>query len=230
MTKEKTWEIAKYAAKILLYTAFVFAALILAYNTYKEVGTHVYGKYFLSHADKKSIKDLFPWAAISFIALFNIYSLWYRKWKSILTYKEHCWLLLLQAAICNILFFSQGHHVIIVLNLSILYLPLFLFSFSFAAGGFRVDPVQLVPPIVLPLLQKLPIARAASFCLKRPSAPFIVLFMCLMFYSAVSLILELQKFAEDLADCAYFALIFVLVIELLCILYKYGNEDEKELY
>lgn len=228
-TKGKMWEIATYATKVLLYTVFVFVALILAYNTYKEVGTHVYGKYFLSHVDKESIKNLFPWAVVSFVALFNIYSLWYRKEKSILTHKEHCGLLLLQAAICNVLFFSQGYHVIIVLNLSILYLSLFLFSFSLAVGGLRVDPVQLVPPIVLPLLQKLPIARAASFCLKIPSAPFIVLFMCLMFCSAVSLTLELQKLAEDLADCAYFALIFVLVIELFCI-FNYGNEDEKELY
>ena len=116
---------------VLVHTALITLALILAYNTYKEIGTHLFGKYFLPHSIRGDIKDTFPWAVSGFIILYIVCSIRRGAKNGNLTFREYGIIFILQAVITSLIFFSNGHHAVIILNFSLFYLAVFLLTWNY---------------------------------------------------------------------------------------------------
>lgn len=214
----------------LIHFGLLFCALILAYNSYKEVGTHLRGKYFLSHTIKKDIKATFLPTSVVFAVLYLLCSVIRGRQKSYLTLREYFILFILLTLISNLIFFSKGPRVLIVLNLSFFYLAVFLFLFATFAkvllNIIEAGPELFLPPILYKSLTN-NLARARNYFQEKPSAPFILASIGLLATCALSLALSLKGVAEVGATVAYFALVIGLGIELY-ILITSGNGDEKE--
>src|SRR3990167_979762 len=100
----------------LIHAALLCCALILTYDSYKEIVSHLYDKYYLPKDQRAEIKNAFPYAIIIFLISYLFYSIWHNKEKGFLSAAEYGRLFILQAVITNLMFFSKGHHVLVVLK------------------------------------------------------------------------------------------------------------------
>ena len=214
----------------LIHFGLLFCTLILAYNSYKEVGTHLHGKYFLSHTIKKDTKATFLPTAVIFAVLYLLCSVIRGRQRGYLTLGEYSILFVLLTFTSNLIFFSKGHHVLVVLNLSFFYLAVFLFLFATVAKALlniiEVEPELFLPPILYKFLTN-NLAWARNYFQEKPFAPFILVSIGLLAICALSLALSLQGVAEVGAIVAYSVLVIGLGIELYTLITS-GNGDEKE--
>lgn len=217
----------------LIHAGLICIALLAAYNSYKEIGSHLISKYFLPHVLKGEIKDAFPWMILIFMVLYSLCSIWRDKEKGLLlTIQQYRTIFIFQAVISNLIFFSKGHHVLIVLNFSLFCLAIFLLALvgvkkqmELVLAG-QVEISAFVPPILYKPLER-NIALITGYFKEKPANPFIIIFMGLLVLWTFLLILKLEKTAEELANIAYFALLIGIGIEIYQQV-RYGSEDEKE--
>lgn len=126
----------------LIHTGLICLALILTYNSYKEIATYLYGKYYLSRPVKAEIKDIFPWVITLFVVSYVLCSIRRGKGKGLLlTVRQYGVIFLFLAVILNLVFFSKGHHVVIVLNTTLFCLATFLLAWCGKKKNMLTPPV-----------------------------------------------------------------------------------------
>lgn len=218
---------------IIFPASLMFASLVLSYNGYKE---YVRRSFDTFPAELKiAIKAAFPWAILVFITLHILHNIWRGRKDGTLSLQQHIIILVLQAVIINIIFFSKGIHMLIVLNLAlIIYLVLFLIVWAGINMLSVIDTANLaeefLPPIIYrPLQKRMPLILAyfLAYFKEKPSAPFIKGFMFILIICAILLILKLERTAEYLADIAYFSLVIGVGIEVYQFV-KHGKRDDKK--
>jgi hypothetical protein len=208
----------------------MLTSLALSYNTYKE---YIKRSFDTFPAELKiAIKATFLWAILVFITLYVLYSVWRGRKEGTPSLQQHIIILILQAVIINIIFFSKGIHILIVLNLAlIIYLAFFLIAWAGIINRLIVmDTVnwaeELLPPIIYRPLQKRMTLILAYFK-EKPSALFIIGFMFLLIICTILLMLKLEKTAKELANIAYFPLVIGIGIEVYRFI-KHGERDDKK--
>lgn len=214
---------------IIFPAGLMFASLVLSYNGYKE---YIKRSFDTFPAELKvAIQAAFPWAILVLVALYIPYSIWRGRKAGTLSLRQHIIILILQAVIINIIFFSKGIHILIVLNLAlIIYFAIFLIVWAGINRLGVIDTANLaeefLPPIIYRSLQKrMPLILL--YFKEKPSAPFIIGFMLLLIICAILLMLKLEKVAKDLANIAYFLLVIGVVIEVYQFI-KHGERDDKK--
>lgn len=226
---------------IVIHAAILWIALALGYNSYKKIMWDIEP---LTRAVRDSIKATFPWAILIFSGLYFIVKCWRREVKArekievFLSPRRYVFVIIIYAALLNLLFFPKGMAIFIPLNLSIFYFVILLLI-SFAISRLitinlqpltsNLLPVQdWLPPIVYKfLINNLP--KAQAHIKEKPSAPFIIAFMALLIICAFLLIFKVEKAAEQLANIAYFSLVVGVGIELYqMIKHKNTNEEKKD--
>ncbi len=207
----------------------MLASLALSYNTYKE---YIKMSFDTFPAELKiAIKATFLWAILVFITLYVLYSVWRGRKEGTPSLQQHIIILILQAVIINIIFFSKGIHILIVLNLAIIiYLAFFLIAWAGINRLIVMDTANLaqefLPPIIYrPLQKRTPLML--SYFKEKPSAPFIIGFMFLLIICAILLMLKSEKTAKELANIAYFLLVIGVGIEVYQFV-KHGERDDKK--
>lgn len=228
---------------MLIHTIFISCALVLAYNSYKEIGSAIYSKYFLSHATRTEIKETFPWAVLLFTLMYLLCAVWNRTEKSCLTFRQYRTILILQAIITSLIFLPRGAHCIITLNLSIFYFVVMLLAWHIIEEITIVIPVAAISEALLPpiLYRFVRIPKSiVSVSLSIPhiswknlpidrtrSATFIVIFMYLFALCALLVIFRLEKIAEYVADVAYFSLLTGVTIDAYRVIKNRIKSNEK---
>lgn len=215
---------------IIFPASLMFASLVLSYNGYKE---YIKRSFDTFPAELKiAIKATFLWAILVFITLYILHSIWQSRKNESLSLRQHIIILLFQAIIINIIFFSKGIHILIFLNLAfIIYLVFFLIVWAGIINRLIViDTANLaeefLPPIIYrPLQKKMPLILA--YFKEKPSAPFIIGFMFLLIICTILLMLNLERTAEYLANIAYFSLVIGVGIEVYQFV-KHGKRDDKK--
>lgn len=214
-----------------IHTGLILCALILAYNSYKGIGSHLYDKHFLPHDIRTEIKGTFPWSIIIFAALFILSSIGRDKKGGYPSFRQYVVIFVLQAITINLIFLSKKLHILIVQDLALLYLAGFLFIWSgikrFIVIGTAGWAEEILQPIIYrPLQRNMP--RVREYFKEKPSAAFIIGFMALLMICAFLLIFKVEKAAEQIANIAYFSLVIGVGIEAYQMI-KHGNVDnEKE--
>lgn len=200
----------------LVHAALLCCALILTYDSYKEIVSHLYDKYYLPKDQREEIKNAFPYAIIIFLVLYLFYSIWHNKEKGFLSAAEYGRLFILQAVITNLMFFSKGHHVLIVLNSSFLYLSIFLFVSVKISGTITgIIPDTIDKRLIHTSSSNLTslILWSYTYIRERPSAPFILTFAATLPVATFILMTESTKKADPIATVAFFALFIGVGIE-----------------
>lgn len=215
---------------IIFPAGLMFASLVLSYNGYKE---YIKRSFDTFPAELKiSIKAAFPWAILVFVALYILYNIIWRGRKvGTLSLRQHIIILILHAVIINIIFFSKGIHILIVLNLAlIIYLVFFLIVWAGINRLGVIDTANLaeefLPPIIYKSLQK-KMPSILAYFKEKPSALFIIGFMFLLIICTILLMLKLERTAKELANIAYFLLVIGVGIEVYRFI-KYGERDDKK--
>jgi len=222
---------------IIIHAGILWIALVLGYNSYKEIMWKIAP---LTRAVRDSIKSTFPWAILIFSGIYfavsfrkNIKSIFLNVW-------QYVFVITFYAILLNLIFFSKGKNVFIPLNLSVLYFVILLTIllglsrlFYFENLTSNLQPLtsriqDWLPPIVYKfLMSNLP--RVRSYIKEKPSAPFIIAFMFLLIICAFLLIFKAEKAAEQLANIAYFSLVVGVGIEFYqMIKHKNINEEKKD--
>lgn len=213
-----------------IHAGLILCALILAYNSYKEIGSHLYDKHFLPRDIRAEIKGTFPWSIIIFAALYTLSDTVWDKKGDYPSFRQYAVIFALQAIIINLIFLSKGLHILIVQNLALLYLTGFLFIWAgkkrFIAIDTTVGAEEMLPSTIdRPLQKNMPMVR--EYFKEKPSAPFIIGFMALLMICAFLLIFKAEKAAEQIANIAYFSLVIGVGIEVYQMI-KHGNVDNEE--
>ena len=194
---------------IILHATLMGLALIVAYNTYKEAGSLMYGKYFLSHALKTEIKDTFPWAILICTLLYILIGR--NKGKGALAFREYRTLFILQIAIFSAISISKGPHVVIVLGLSLVFFAIFL-----SAGFGAIRTINLgkeeFTELVSSCLHKL--VQNALQIKERPSTLFVIVFIGLTVQSSFLLAFKKNSASEHMANIAFCSLLIGVGIEI----------------
>lgn len=226
---------------IIIHAVILWAALVLGYNSYKELMREIEP---LTRATRDSIKATFPWAILIFSGLYFIVRGWRREVEGrekigiFLTPGQYGYVITFYAILLNLFFFSKGRDILIPLNLSVIYSVILLTILSglgrlFYFENLTSDLQPLIsrtqdwlPPIVYRLLMR-NLPKVQVYIKEKPAAPLIIGFMALLMICALLLILKQEKAAEELANIAYFLLVMGVGIEVYRMI-KYGEKDEKE--
>lgn len=110
----------------LIHALIVWASLIFAYSSYKEWMKKIVGTP-ISADIKSNLKASFPEAIFAFVIIYLIIILWQNRKIGYLSFKQYAILFAFQAVSMNMLFYSMGKGILIVQNLSLLYLTIILF-------------------------------------------------------------------------------------------------------
>lgn len=204
----------------VIHTLLISVALIVAYNSYKEFGSAIYGKYFLMRDTRAAIRATFPLATVIFATIYIIYSIVSNKKSAILTVRQYAIIFICQAAITTVIFISKGTHVIIVLNFSLFYLALFLLLWSSINKLLNIEQTvttdkftaDFLPPVSHRLLRN-NMPRARSYFVEKPSVCFLIVFASMLLVSTLLSSLGQERAAGDLATIAYFALVAAVAME-----------------
>lgn len=214
---------------ILLHIALIWLALILSYNSYKDLMQRIEP---LTRVVRDSITATFHWVILIFSGLYLILFIGEKRDSIFLAIWRYVFLIFIYGILLNLIFFSKGRDVFIPLNLSIFYFIILLtlcFGISKAAILEAKDLVNLqdwLPPIAYRfLMNNLP--NVKSYIKKKPSALFIIAFMALLIICAFLLVFKAEKAAEELANIAFFSLVIGVGIEVYQLI-KYGEKGGKE--
>ncbi len=110
----------------LIHTLLVWVSLLFAYNSYREWMKNVVGTP-ISADIKSNLKASFPDAIFAFVIIYLMIILWQNRKIGYLSFKQYAILFVFQAVLINVLFYSGGRNILIVQNLSLLYLTIILF-------------------------------------------------------------------------------------------------------
>ena len=210
--------------KSIIHFGITWAALAFSYNSYREYIRSIY-HLALSTELKEAIKATFPWGAMIFAVLYILYGIGFKK-NHYPTFKQYVILVFLYTFFINTLFFHGGTDILIVINISILYLILLLLIYGTLKRFIHIDTSgwaeEIFPPVIYSATKrKLP--KIKEYFKAKPSFPFIIGFMVLLIVCALLLIFEQEKMAEQLANIAYFLLVIGVGIEVYRLI-KYGEE------
>jgi len=211
----------------LLHAALVLAALTLGYNTYKE-----FVKEFMPFADstKDAIKGTFPWIMTLSTALYILFFTQKRSKGIILGPLGYAAVIVLQAAITNLLLNSSTRDVVIPVNLATIYFAAIIAAVLGLKAMIKVelkppDSSEWLPPALERFLRaKLP--PLIDYIKKRPSSSLIGGFTLLLAFSALLLLFKEERLAEALAEVSYFMLLIGLGMEIYGLL-KHGKEESE---
>lgn len=207
----------------VFHAILMLTSLALSYNTYKE---YIKRSFDIFPAELKiAIKATFLWDILVLIILYILYSIWRDRKNESLSLQQYIIILILQ----TIIFFSKGIHILIVLNLALIYLIFFLIIWGGINRLIVIDTAngaeEILPPIIYKSLTKY-MPKVRAYIKETPSAPFIIGFMILLVICAIFLIFKQEGAAEELANIAYFSLVIGVGIEVYQSI-KHGERDEK---
>ena len=197
----------KIFSSIIIHAVVVWVALALGYNSYKEV---MYGIDPLAKAIKDSIKATFPIAVLLFSGLHFIFSIRKKAGEISLSLNQYVYVIVIYAALLNLFYFEKGKDILIPLNLSILYVAMFLLLYQ-SLRKTKINAQDWLPPIVYRLIIREPSQTdTKTFSLN----PFIIAFMASMVICALLLAINEVKVAESVANIAYFLMVVGIGIEM----------------
>lgn len=110
----------------LIHALLIWVSLAFAYNSYRELMKNIVGAP-ISADIKSNLKASFPDAIFAFVIIYLIIILWQNRRIDYLSFKQYAILFVFQAVLMNMLFYSNGKDILIVQNLSLLYLTIILF-------------------------------------------------------------------------------------------------------
>lgn len=211
---------------IIIHAILLWAALVLGYNSYKELMREIEP---LTRATRDYIKATFPWAILTFSGLYLIFSIKKKTDKTFLAIWQYASIISICAVLLNLFFFSKGRDILIPLNLSIFYFLVLLTIWWGLNRMVIIDVKNLMnlqdwfPPIVYRLLMhNLPKVQASIK--EKPSAPFIIGFMLSLIICAFLLIFKVENASEEVANVAYFLLVIGVGIEVYQMI-RYGEKE-----
>lgn len=200
----------------LIHIALISLALICAYNSYKEIGTGLCGKHFLSKYVKAEIKDTFFLTTLMFTVLYFLCSAYRNRGKGLsLTFPQYCTVIILLAVMSNVLFFETALPATVVLNLSFLYLAAFLVVWFKVEKLVHVDHKELrrfLPPILYEYMEGA-YSRNSNYLKENLTSLLIMVFVGLLGACALLLLFKKSTTAEQFADIAYISLFIGVVFK-----------------
>lgn len=222
--------------KRLILGAFIHAGLMwvslaFAYNSYKEYVRGPGNINIFPGELKIAIKSIFPWGILIFLALYVLYGIGRDKKDDYPTLRLYVVIIVLYTLFVNLIFFSKGASVLIVLNLSSIYFALLLLIWCVIKISVWTEAI--IPPVIHKALQRsmpsatFPINNVMEYLKEKPSAPFIIGFMSLLIICAFLSVLQYGGIAKDLANIAYFLLVIGVGIEAYQLI-KGKKMDKKE--
>ena len=115
----------KFVIYPILHAIGLFISLIFAYNSYKEWMRYIVG-IPISFEIKTNIKSTFPWAILLFITVYLGIVLLRNRKIGYLSFRWYLVLFSLQTIIINIFFYYREKDILLIQNLSLLYLVFIL--------------------------------------------------------------------------------------------------------
>ena len=197
----------------IIHAAITWGMLSLAYNSYKEFRRGLGVIYLVTAEQKIAIKSTFLWGVLVFVTLYVLFGIVRGKKEGYPGVKQYAIIIAIYVLSLNLLFITRGAGVLIVLNISWVYLAAVLFAWS---GIKRSSIAGWFNAIIVPFVYRafngyIPVLK--QYLRDKPADPFIVGFMALLALCAVLFIFNYEKAAEGLANIAYLFLGVAVAVE-----------------